>query len=432
MPTKPNRAGQQQNYVPQGNGDASGEYADHASGSNIHFTNFKKPDETPEKVEVEVKEEKKVEKVDPAQHEDLNNYLLKSHGNGSELNEFGKAIKDNFDVGTDDAKSLVNNAVKNGVQIHYATGISNYSGAVNLSGISKFGEYSSKHKGDTFYHEFWHCFDNIYAKGTVDKDKNPTITSLLTEEDKKHVLENTKVKSNSWWNFDATPFLLQNNLSTCKVLSNGKTMLETLKAECHALSLGEKKGKMSWHKMISDYNQEVESEVEKMFPNYKEKLAAYHKAEQQYKDEALKLYPSWKNGGSVYDSSAWDKRKEYIDQKMKESGFENFIDESIKVDVARNKIRTKLGRAWMSMSDMYGIHKKVPYGFCGGHKGNYSTDLKGAIALEFMAEYGSARSLGENGKRTLALFQKYFPETSKMCEELQNMVLAHHKKGGKG
>ena len=44
MPTKPNRAGQQQNYVPAGNGDASGEYGDNATGSNIHFTNFKKPE----------------------------------------------------------------------------------------------------------------------------------------------------------------------------------------------------------------------------------------------------------------------------------------------------------------------------------------------------------------------------------------------------
>lgn len=49
MPTKPNRAGQQQNYVPKGNGDASGEYGDNATGSNKHFTAFKKPDETPEK-----------------------------------------------------------------------------------------------------------------------------------------------------------------------------------------------------------------------------------------------------------------------------------------------------------------------------------------------------------------------------------------------
>lgn len=48
MPQKINRAGQMQNYVPAGNGDASGEYGDHATGSNKHFKVFKKPaDETP-------------------------------------------------------------------------------------------------------------------------------------------------------------------------------------------------------------------------------------------------------------------------------------------------------------------------------------------------------------------------------------------------
>lgn len=41
MPTKPNKAGEQQNYVPAGNGDASGEYGNNA-GSNKHFSNFKK------------------------------------------------------------------------------------------------------------------------------------------------------------------------------------------------------------------------------------------------------------------------------------------------------------------------------------------------------------------------------------------------------
>ena len=45
MPKKPNRAAQLQNYVPAGNGDASGEYADEETGSNIHFTNFKKPED---------------------------------------------------------------------------------------------------------------------------------------------------------------------------------------------------------------------------------------------------------------------------------------------------------------------------------------------------------------------------------------------------
>lgn len=41
MPTKPNKAGKPQNYVPAGNGDASGEYGNE-TGSNKHFTNFKK------------------------------------------------------------------------------------------------------------------------------------------------------------------------------------------------------------------------------------------------------------------------------------------------------------------------------------------------------------------------------------------------------
>ena len=51
MPTKKNKAGNEQNYVPKGNGDASGEYADNESGSNVHFTNFKKPDDVETKSE---------------------------------------------------------------------------------------------------------------------------------------------------------------------------------------------------------------------------------------------------------------------------------------------------------------------------------------------------------------------------------------------
>lgn len=41
MPTKLNRAGEQQNYIPAGNGDSSGEYGND-SGENKHFSNFKK------------------------------------------------------------------------------------------------------------------------------------------------------------------------------------------------------------------------------------------------------------------------------------------------------------------------------------------------------------------------------------------------------
>lgn len=47
MPTKLNRAGNQQNYVPAGNGDASGEYGDNATGSNKNFTTKKQEPENP-------------------------------------------------------------------------------------------------------------------------------------------------------------------------------------------------------------------------------------------------------------------------------------------------------------------------------------------------------------------------------------------------
>ena len=45
MPTKLNRAGQQQQYVPAGNGDASGEYGND-KGGNKHFKSFNKPTES--------------------------------------------------------------------------------------------------------------------------------------------------------------------------------------------------------------------------------------------------------------------------------------------------------------------------------------------------------------------------------------------------
>lgn len=52
MATKPNKAGQQQPYVPAGNGDASGEYADNEYGSNVHYSSPEREREkTPESVE---------------------------------------------------------------------------------------------------------------------------------------------------------------------------------------------------------------------------------------------------------------------------------------------------------------------------------------------------------------------------------------------
>lgn len=68
MPTKPNHSGQQQEYVPAGNGDASGEYADNATGSNVHFKSFKKPENDTSKgtqSKTKLPKEKKEKKEQP-------------------------------------------------------------------------------------------------------------------------------------------------------------------------------------------------------------------------------------------------------------------------------------------------------------------------------------------------------------------------------
>ena len=67
MPTKRNRAGKQQNYVPAGHGDASGEYGDNATGSNKHFTVFKK------------KETRSVE-LSKKQLQEIGNYVIARKG----------------------------------------------------------------------------------------------------------------------------------------------------------------------------------------------------------------------------------------------------------------------------------------------------------------------------------------------------------------
>ena len=76
MPTKPNHSGQQQEYVPAGNGDASGEYADNATGSNVHFKSFKKPEK--DSVNIKIDDNKSNERQNLKTIEDNYNFVEKN------------------------------------------------------------------------------------------------------------------------------------------------------------------------------------------------------------------------------------------------------------------------------------------------------------------------------------------------------------------
>lgn len=108
MPQKLNSAGKMQNYVPAGNGDASGEYGDNATGSNKHFKVFKKPDqkETTQE-EFDKFDEKELDNninVSEKARDNLINHLSnKSDENNKTLNEvidntteLGHVVLNNF------------------------------------------------------------------------------------------------------------------------------------------------------------------------------------------------------------------------------------------------------------------------------------------------------------------------------------------------
>ncbi len=80
-------------------------------------------------------------------------------------------------------------------------------------------------------------------------------------------------------------------------------------------------------------------------------------------------------------------------------------------------------RKYSNLSDMYGIYKKIPYGFGAGHQGNYAKRNKGAIANEFFAEFNSSRARSDEiAKRQMELYEKYMPESTKMAKELFGLM----------
>ena len=112
MPTKRNKAGNQQNYVPAGHGDASGEYGDNATGSNKHFQSFRKPQEQSKKLREKKKQKFKYNKYyktwDVISDEDYDKYKkLKDKGyfSGIELKE------EEINILSDDEKNEIQNEV---------------------------------------------------------------------------------------------------------------------------------------------------------------------------------------------------------------------------------------------------------------------------------------------------------------------------------
>lgn len=192
MPTKPNHSGQQQEYVPAGNGDASGEYADNATGSNVHFKSFKKPEkESGSKTEKTVKDKPVGVKVEEKEKPTSKGIKENYNGKGKSLlenemkNRFPrsknlKTLLDDIKEADDDLSGVIGDFYVNNPNVELKLG-KNLKSAYKwytdywtgekvqevAIGYGAFGDNTQSYaKGSVFFHESGHALDRTYGKGT--------------------------------------------------------------------------------------------------------------------------------------------------------------------------------------------------------------------------------------------------------------------------
>ena len=183
MPTKINRAGNQQNYVPKGNGDASGEYGDNATGSNVHFQTFKKPEETKQKTETKKPEEEKIksnsETTIKAVKQNMTDSFKRSDYYKKSNDEHIEKVINKVIENNDTEKMVVLNKMleeNNKLTIRFG-GSGRYAGCAWGSGSVSL-DSDSPH---VYNHEIGHVWDAFYGKGLVTNEgKYPMSERLVT------------------------------------------------------------------------------------------------------------------------------------------------------------------------------------------------------------------------------------------------------------
>lgn len=399
MPQKLGKGGHgQQNYVPAGYGEASGTYGDNPTGSN-KFVKFEKPDNG-------VSGEIEVKPSEGNSNNTFNNFNEYVDNKFSQDKDFGNGLKQSFNAGNKEQQDKLNYFVgKDIIKIERTKESSNYNGAVNLnkSQIIHRGALS-KDEGETLYHEYGHAYDEFFARGFVDKQGNVILEGLVTEEDKSVLRQRYNV-------YDLVA--LKDNLSTGKILSNGKTLYETMQEEFRQMT----KNKV-WDKIIQDFHEEEKKEVLKDYPDYYD----FNKKTQDIKNDAINQV------AEIVIRKDFDDFGKYLEAKNKH--LDDILSknkEYLKMEKYVNDARFGIVKAehnalvkFANLSDLYGIYKGIPYGFGSGHVGNYGKKIKGAMALEFFAEFNSSSARGK--QEELDLYNKYMPNSAKAMKELVEIM----------
>lgn len=403
MPQKPNRSGQLQNYVPAGNGDASGEYGDKESGSNIHFKVFKKPDDTTELKPNEIKQE------------DLDgaiNYLDKSL---RDYDEYMKDHKEQVGFFTKHDYEVFNELYKSD-RVKEKTSIVKMANAykkaaengkpywiVNNGGFSAKQYYFNKADGQkgivisplnfdpskesygtTWFHENGHLLDNTYENGTknwsidyVSKKYNDTLQNVLNEEFETYFTKDRKQE----------------------IINK----IEELRNDVYAYYGYDYKEIENKKKYFND-----------LLKPYKEEL------KQRYKEieeaQASGSYSSW----DAYLMRKHYKEQYQIDTWAITNQISRLIGKNKKAEIER-EVAQKVYNRYSTITDMYSSLGKgrlhAEYG--GYHDRDYWKSEPSKRVKEFFAEAFSGKTMGNTHYDQL---KQAFPKSCEIFEEIYKEI----------
>lgn len=393
MPTKRNKAGQQQNYVPQGNGDASGEYADNASGSNKHFANFKKPDE--ENVNSEATKTESVE----TPKEDTSKYL----GGSQVKSNFSAVMQSNGFSGygedaVKDLKEIIANAnetcigiVDHSIMNYRVSFIQDPKGRssyfnearneININVADMNREFEEK--GETVFHELGHYLN---AKNTIREEHG--------------------------WRTESLPLVESHILFKGDYKSVAETLQEEIKE--FAASKVAPKIRAERRKYLNERLKQYGFKSEEYERNL-EKSKDILKTDAEWLDIKDRIKNEWDNGMFESIDAANKKLNEEL-QNWKKTG--SYKDLFASLDYQRPYFR-KYQAEWAKLTGIKAVSdvwsSKSDFGFGYGHERGYykkswnNPNPENLVADELWANFFG--SLTTNNHKALETTQKYFPRT---------------------
>lgn len=391
MPKKINHAGRMQNYVPKGNGDASGEYGDDATGSNIHY---KTQGEEGGGISIVSKPPKAKKKEDDPFIKGLKKgFEEESKNSSASFNEeeakakhFG--IIDKSKISKDeknDLKEIYSNGSKEAREImdKYSTTIKykkikktstcawylDKTSEIFLNFIGKYPRGDEEKTQKTFFHENGHSVDFMDRFSCEYKDENgKSMLDTLKEE----TTEDLKWK-------------IKNDF-----------LDDTIVAETEIGVLSDKNEKI---------RQELKSQVE---ANIKES------------DFITETKNEWGTSHS-YDLASYyeaqEKEYERLSPELKAN--------KEKIRASSEEFNRKCSE-WSDVSDVYsGAYGNKTRNYLGvsgwGHQTDYWRASPRKRGHEFFAEYFSVISVkdkSEKGKKSYEYMRKYFPKTTGFCDKM--------------